>query len=122
MRIKLDENMPTDLAELLRQMGHDAHTCHDENLCGEEVGSIARAAISESRILITFDLDFSDVRRFEPGKHPGIILQRLYDNQKIPSCISAVRRALAEVPEPIIAGGITIVEPARIRTRLRRDG
>jgi predicted nuclease of predicted toxin-antitoxin system len=30
MKIKLDENMPGDLAALLRKAGHDVDTVHDE--------------------------------------------------------------------------------------------
>ncbi|MBV9491495.1 MAG: DUF5615 family PIN-like protein [Verrucomicrobia bacterium] len=32
---------------------------------------------TEGRLLITQDLDFSDVRQFQPGTHAGIVLVRL---------------------------------------------
>jgi Domain of unknown function (DUF5615) len=32
----------------------------------------------EGRFLITQDLDFSDLRRFAPGSHHGILLVRLH--------------------------------------------
>jgi predicted nuclease of predicted toxin-antitoxin system len=35
------------------------------------------AAQKEERFLITQDLDFSDLRRFAPGPHHGILLVRL---------------------------------------------
>ena len=35
------------------------------------------AARREERFPITQDLDFSDVRQFEPGTHPGLLLVRL---------------------------------------------
>ena len=31
----------------------------------------------EGRILITQDLDFSDIRKFQPGTHYGIVVVRL---------------------------------------------
>jgi hypothetical protein len=31
----------------------------------------------EGRFFITQDLDFSDVRQFQPGTHPGLLLVRL---------------------------------------------
>jgi predicted nuclease of predicted toxin-antitoxin system len=34
-------------------------------------------AQQEGRFLITQDLDFSDVERFRPGKHHGLLLVRL---------------------------------------------
>ena len=44
------------------------------------------------RFLITQDLDFSDIRRFEPGSHHGLLLVRL----AVPS-----RRALAAFVEAL---------------------
>lgn len=77
MRIKLDENLPAILAELLAQLGHDADTVPQEALSGRPDPEVWRAAQNEKRFLITQDLDFADLRRFEPGTHCGILLVRL---------------------------------------------
>jgi hypothetical protein len=42
------------------------------------VGRAQRAG----RFLVTQDLDFSDVRRFEPGSHHGLLLVRLPDAEQ----------------------------------------
>ena len=68
MNIKLDENLPLRLATLLKDLGHDVHTLHNERLTGHADDEIWEAAHNESRFLITQDLDFSDSRRFAPGK------------------------------------------------------
>ena len=78
MKIKLDENLPTALIEALANLGHDVHSVPDERLGGFPDETIMQAAQDESRFLITQDLDFSDIRRFAPGKHPGILLVRLH--------------------------------------------
>lgn len=49
MRIKLDENMPSGLAELLRSSGHDAATVHEENLSGAEDPIVLKHATQENR-------------------------------------------------------------------------
>lgn len=77
MKIKLDENLPILLTNLLQELGHDVHTVHDEQLTGREDKEIWDTAQKESRFLITQDLDFSDSRRFTPGMHHGILLIRL---------------------------------------------
>jgi predicted nuclease of predicted toxin-antitoxin system len=77
MKIKLDENLRLRLAILLKDLGHDAHTLHDESLIGRADSVIWAAAQKESRFLITQDLDFSDLRQFAPGSHHGILLVRL---------------------------------------------
>jgi len=77
MKIKLDENLPLLLATLLSKLGHDVHTLHDELLLGRADKQVWEATQKESRFLITQDLDFSDLRRFAPGSHHGILLVRL---------------------------------------------
>lgn len=77
MKIKLDENLPFQLADLLRGLDHDVHTADEEGLSGGADAEIWAAAQRESRFLITQDLDFSDLRRFAPGSHFGILLLRL---------------------------------------------
>lgn len=78
MNIKLDENLPLQLAALLKDLGHDADTTHDEGLTGHSDREIWEAAQRQSRFLITQDLDFSDSRKFTPGSHHGILLLRLH--------------------------------------------
>jgi len=77
MKIKLDENLPVRLAILLKDLGHDVHTVYDEALIGHPDDDIWQQAQRESRFLITQDLDFSDLRKFAPGSHSGILLVRL---------------------------------------------
>ncbi len=77
MRIKLDENLPAGLVSTLIDLGHDVHTVASEGLVGKPDASVWDACIAERRFLVTQDLDFSDIRRFEPGTHAGILVLRL---------------------------------------------
>lgn len=77
MLIKLDENLPTRLVAALTTMGHNADTVPVKGLSGHPDGDVWQAAQLAQRFLITQDLDFSDMRRFQPGTHPGILLIRL---------------------------------------------
>ena len=74
MKIKLDENLPFRLATILNELGHDVHTPREEGLSGHADSEIWQTAQSESRFLITQDMDFSDSRQFAPGSplwHPA---------------------------------------------------
>jgi predicted nuclease of predicted toxin-antitoxin system len=82
MKIKLDENLPYRLAAVLNDLGHDVHTLHGESLLGRADTEIWETAQKESRFLITQDLDFSDLRRFAPGSHHGILLVRLRSSKR----------------------------------------
>jgi predicted nuclease of predicted toxin-antitoxin system len=77
MKIKLDENLPARLIDGLAKLGHDVDSVPLEALSGQPDGKIWDASQEAQRFLITQDLDFSDVRRFAPGTHKGILLVRL---------------------------------------------
>ncbi len=71
MKLKLDENLPTALAELLRHAGHDVCTVPEEHLSGADDPPVLTAATGESRVFLTFDTDFADIRKYPPGTHAG---------------------------------------------------
>ena len=77
MRIKLDENIPRRLVVPLAGLGHDVDTVEAEQLTGSADPVVWEAAQRDARFLITQDLDFSDVRRYQPGTHHGLLLLRL---------------------------------------------
>ena len=77
MKVKLDENLPARLVRLLAELGHDADTVPQEGLAGRPDADIWVAAQTAARFLITQDLDCSDIRRFAPGTHQGLLLVRL---------------------------------------------
>ncbi len=79
MKIKLDENLPKRLETTLSEFGHDVDTVLEEGLAAERDDVIWQAAQSSGRLLITQDMDFSDIRKFLPGTHHGIVLIRLRD-------------------------------------------
>ncbi|MGB9337439.1 MAG: DUF5615 family PIN-like protein [Candidatus Acidiferrales bacterium] len=77
MRIKLDENLPVSLKSAIEKFGHDVDTTQHEGLRGRTDREVWDAAQKDRRFLITQDLDFSDIRRFAPGSHHGLLLIRL---------------------------------------------
>jgi len=76
MKVKLDENIPVGLVDILNRYGHDAVTVPQQGLAGQPDTVIWDAAQHENRFLITMDLDFADIRHFPPGTHEGILVLR----------------------------------------------
>lgn len=76
MRLKIDENLPEELVELLSARGFDTDSANSEGLTGRGDLAIWTAAQAAGRLLVTQDLDFSDARRFIPGTHAGVVLLR----------------------------------------------
>src|SRR5690242_19041797 len=77
MKIKLDENLPPALADLLEKLGHAVDTTVTEGLKGGSDREVWDAAQKEARFFVTQDLAFSILKRFVPGTHAGILLLRL---------------------------------------------
>jgi hypothetical protein len=77
MRLKLDENLPESLLPTLKALGHEVDNVRLQGLTGEPDPSVWQAAQKAERFFITQDLDFSDLRKFEPGRHHGLMLVRL---------------------------------------------
>jgi predicted nuclease of predicted toxin-antitoxin system len=77
MKVKLDENLPEDLISALSRIGHDVDNVSLEGFAGQNDSRIWQAAQDSGRFLVTQDLDFSDVRKFAPGTHCGLMLVRL---------------------------------------------
>src|SRR5215472_3786941 len=77
MRLKLDQNLPSELIESLRQLGHDVEHVYTENLGRYPDTDVWSAAESEGRLLITQDIGFPDARLFRPGEHAGFVLIRM---------------------------------------------
>ena len=88
MKIKVDENLPVHIGLRLKSLGHDVHTAQEERFRGCRDQIIWETAQRDERFLITQDLDFSDVWRFAPGTHHGILLIRLHS----PSRLSLIER------------------------------
>lgn len=116
MKIKLDENLPSELVGLLEAGGHDVHTVQSEGLAGRDDEAVFGAARSEGRLLITQDLDFSDLRKFAPSSHSGVVLLRLRDPSR-GRLVERVRTLLDEYPLESMSRCFVVVTDRKLRVR-----
>ena len=79
MRFKIDENLPSEIANLLITAGYEADTVFSENLKGVEDKVLLDHVRRERRVLITMDKGIADIRAFPPKEFSGIILLRIQD-------------------------------------------
>jgi predicted nuclease of predicted toxin-antitoxin system len=95
MKLKLDENLPATLVDALTALGHDVDTVPGERIARKDDETVWKAAQDAGRFLITQYLDFSDVRRFKPGTHHGLLLIRLQNpsRRRLADRITAVFEA-----------------------------
>jgi len=116
MRFKIDENLPEELAQLLRDAGWDATTVVEQQLGGSDDSRIKDVCDVEDRILITFDRGFSNIRAYAPESHPGFIVFRLKSQDK-PHVLSVSARLIEALHQHDLSGELWIVYESRIRIR-----
>lgn len=116
MRFKTDENLPVEVADLLRKEGHEALGVADQQLDGHPDSDVARVIQTEQRAIITLDLDFSDIRAYPPEDYFGIIVLRPA-LQSISAILRVMDRAVAMLATEPLAGKLWIVEEHQVRIR-----
>jgi predicted nuclease of predicted toxin-antitoxin system len=86
-------NVDVRVVEWLRSQGYDATHLRDEGLHRMANGEIFAKAIREGRIIVTFDLDFSEIVALSKGQKTSVILFRLHNTRAF-----RVINRLSEVP------------------------
>jgi predicted nuclease of predicted toxin-antitoxin system len=116
VKFKVDENLPTEAAELLAAAGHDALTVQDQQMSGHADSAVTDVCRNEGRALVTLDLDFADIRAYPPADYPGIVVLRLarFDKHRV---MLAIQRLSPTLGHEVLAGKLWIVEEAKIRIR-----
>src|SRR5216683_6419613 len=114
MQFLANENFPLDAVEAVRRIGHDVAWIRTDSP-GSNDRDILKRAVSEQRILLTFDKDFGDLAfQFGLPAHCGIVLFRL---QASSSAALATVVVTALQSRTDWAGQFSVVEAGRIRMR-----
>jgi len=116
MRFKVDENLPLEAAEALRQVGHDAATVLEQGYGGSADAQLAVLCQRESRILVTLDMDFADIRAYPPAEFSGLIVLRLRQQDK-PYVLDVLTRLIALLDQEPLDRHLWIVDERRVRIR-----
>jgi predicted nuclease of predicted toxin-antitoxin system len=116
MRFKTDENLPSEIAELLAEANHDALRVDQQGLTGIADPGLAAVCLVERRAIVTLDTDFMDIRRFPPDQYTGIIVLRPH-RRSAPNIVRLVTRLLPFLQTESLVGKLWIVDESRIRIR-----
>jgi len=116
MDFKIDENLPVEVADLLRQVGYDAVTVVEQHLEGASDADIVSVCQEEGRVLITLDTDFADIRAYPPVQFPGLIVLRLHRQDK-PHVLEVIERLTPLLSSEPLEHLLWIVEETRVRIR-----
>jgi predicted nuclease of predicted toxin-antitoxin system len=115
VKFKLDENFGSWAKEILGNEGHDARTVREEGLGGASDDAVIDAAVRESRVLVTMDLDFADVFRHPPTETPGVAILRPPGRATRAVLGTLLLSLVRALDRGDLRGGLWIVEAGRIR-------
>lgn len=116
MRFLGDMGVDVRVVEWLRRQGHDAIHLREEGLHRAADEHVFAKALAEDRIVLTFDLDFSDLAVFTRNRPGRVILFRL-ENARTPHVIDRLGAVLAASSDVLQRPVIVIVEDSRHRVR-----
>jgi predicted nuclease of predicted toxin-antitoxin system len=116
VKFKIDENLPSEVAELLRDEDHEATTVFDQQLGGAPDADIAATCQREQRALVTLDAGFGDIRSYPPEQFHGLIVLRLQRQDK-PYLLEVFKRLIPILAAERLESRLWIVEEGRVRIR-----
>jgi predicted nuclease of predicted toxin-antitoxin system len=114
--IKVDEDLPEDVARLCVAAGYIAHTVRQQGWGGSKDADLWERVQDEGRWLLTADKGFGDVRTYVPGTYIGIILLRAVIESRR-RYIELAEVTLRSVRLEDMAGCLVVVTPRGIRVR-----
>ncbi|MGD2087467.1 MAG: DUF5615 family PIN-like protein [Candidatus Aminicenantes bacterium] len=118
MKFLLDENVSSLFIEKIKKKYPGSVDIFDIGYDDKDDSEIYAFLMEQKYILITFDLDFSDIRKFPPEFVEGIIVLR-FKNKKIQDLITAALNYLEELKKVDFKHSLAIFQNSRIRIRNR---
>ena len=115
-RVKVDEDLPRQIAGLLVARGHDATTVAEQGWQGTPDDILWSRIQNERRWLMTADKGFADLRRYPPGDHRGVILLRSQEESRR-GYLELAAIALGRLDLDELAGAVVVVTRRGVRTR-----
>jgi predicted nuclease of predicted toxin-antitoxin system len=116
VKLKIDENLPVEVAFALQAAGHDVETVISEGMTGAPDPRIAEACRIEGRALVTLDTDFGNVLAYPPADHRGLIVLRP-PNQEKQTILQAIARVVALLEREPLDRRLWIVGEHRLKIR-----
>jgi len=109
MKLKLDENLGSRIATLLRSAGHDVATVPGQGLSSTADTQLIEICRREERCLVTLDRGFGNRLRFKPSDYSGIAVIRLPKQPNPGDLRETIEVLIVGLEQAEIAGKLWII-------------
>lgn len=114
MRLYLDQMFRADLAEALREAGHDVLRATEAGQARAADDQILSHAVQDNRILVTLDEHFGDWTVLPLNQHPGVLRLKIHPPTTA-SIVPKLLQFLEGTNEQKLRNHLVIVGPVRER-------
>jgi predicted nuclease of predicted toxin-antitoxin system len=114
--VKIDEDLPRQVADLVAARGYDAATVMGQGWLGVSDDELWPRVQDEGRWLITADKGFADLRAHPAGSHAGVILLRAPEESRR-AYLELAAIALDMLKLDDLAGAVVVVTYRGVRIR-----
>ena len=114
--VKVDEDLPTEIASLVEASGYSAKTVYVHGHSGMSDDRLWPIIQQEGRMLFTADKGFGNARSYPPSSHAGVVLFRLPHESRA-GYLRLAEFLLAQLKLEDAEGAIVVVSPDAIRVR-----
>lgn len=114
MNFLIDQPVSPMLAAWLREQGHDAVHARERGLSSATDTELFALAVTESRIVVTADLDFARIITLSGRDGPGLILFRA-GNVTDAQMLALLERVLKETTPETLPRSVVVVDEHTMR-------
>lgn len=117
MRFLIDNALSPDLAQGLRDAGHDAKHVRDWNMQTAEDAAIFELAARENRIVVSADTDFGMLLALRQETKPSVLLMRRGSQRRPEQQAAMLLANLPAISDALEQGCIAVIDDERLRVR-----